>query len=216
MRQEYECPSKVHEQAVHRFYNDCVSESGIPLIVDCGANIGLASIWYAQKFPRAKIVALEPEPENFRILTMNVSNYPNIIPVHGGISDRKTYFTLSNVTNAPWAWETIEADSGQIRAFTIPDLLESVPNAVLMIVKVDIEGGEVGLFRSNVGWVPEAPVIVFEAHDSLFSWRGTFHAVVSILTKQPRDYIQSGENTFSFLHSMRSEGDHRISEMSSN
>ena len=70
--------------------------------------------------------------------------------------------------------------------------------------QIDIEGSEVGLFRSNVDWVNEAPVIVFESHDSLFNWRGTFHAVVSILTKRPRDYIQSGENTFSFLHSMAS------------
>ncbi len=79
-----------------------------------------------------------------------------------------------------------------------------MPDAVLMIVKIDIEGSEVGLFRSNVDWATETPVIVFESHDALFNWRGTFHAVVSILTRQPRDYIQSGENTFAFLHSMGS------------
>jgi len=133
---------------------------------------------------------------------MNAANYPNIVPVHGGISDRETPLILSNTGDDPWAWETTESESGQIRAFTIPGLLANVTDAALMIVKIDIEGSEVGLFRSNVDWANETPVIVFESHDSLFNWRGTFHAVVSTLTKRPRDYIQSGENTFSFLHSM--------------
>ena len=179
-------------------------KSKTPLIIDCGANIGLASIWYAQKFPAAKIIAVEPEPENFRILTMNAASYPNIVPIQGGISDRETRLSLANRDDAPWAWETTEADSGQIMSFTIPSLLETLPSAILMIVKIDIEGSEVELFRSNVDWVAQTPVIVFEAHDGLFNWRGTFHAVVSILTKQPRDYLQNGENTFSILHSIRS------------
>jgi FkbM family methyltransferase len=204
LRREYDCPSEEHDQAIRRFYDTCVAESKTPLIIDCGANIGLASIWYAQKFPRAKIIAVEPEPENYRILTMNAANYPNIVPIQGGISDRETRLSLVNQGDAPWAWETIEADSGQVRSFTIPSLLKTVPDGVLMIVKIDIEGSEVDLFRSNVEWVAHTPVIVFEAHDGLFSWRGTFHAIVSILTKQPRDYLQKGENTFSLLHSMRS------------
>ena len=201
---EYDCPSEGHNQAVIKYYTNCVEKLKVPLIIDCGANIGLASIWYAQKFPLAKIISVEPEPENFRILAMNAAFYPNIVPIHGGISDQETNLTLSNTGDAPWAWEATEAESGEIRAFTIPGLLANVTDAALMIVKIDIEGSEVGLFRSNVDWVNETPVIVFESHDSLFNWRGTFHAVVSILTKRPRDYIQSGENTFSFLHSMAS------------
>jgi FkbM family methyltransferase len=205
---EYECPSEGHNQALFRFYTNCVEKLKVPLIIDCGANIGLASIWYAQKFPRAKIIAVEPEPENFRILAMNATYYPNIVPIHGGISDRQTSLMLSNMGDAPWAWETAESESGPIRAFTIPGLLADVPNAELMIVKIDIEGSEVGLFRSNVDWAHETPVIVFESHDSLFNWRGTFHAVASVLIKRPRDYIQSGENTFSFLHSLGSMQGH--------
>jgi FkbM family methyltransferase len=199
---EYDCPSQGHNQAVFRYYTNCVEKRMVPLIIDCGANIGMASIWYAQKFPLAKIISVEPEPENFRILAMNAANYPNIVPIQGGISDQETKLILSNTGDAPWAWETREAESGPIRAFTIPGLLANVTDAALMIVKIDIEGSEVGLFRSNVDWANETPVIVFESHDSLFNWRGTFHAVVSILIKRPRDYIQSGENTFSFLHSM--------------
>ena len=146
------------------------------MIIDCGANIGLAALWYAPKFPQAKIIAVEPEPENFRILTMNAAGYSNIIVVHGAVSDRQTRVSLSNVGNEPTAWETIKGDSGTVHTYTIPGLMKNFPNSNLMIIKIDIEGSEVALFRSNVEWVTDTPVIVFESHDWLFNWRGTFHA----------------------------------------
>jgi hypothetical protein len=71
-----------------------------------------------------------------------------------------------------------------------------------LVVKIDIEGSETGLFRSNLDWAAETPLIVFEPHDWLFNWRGTFHAIMSVLVRQPRDYLQNGENTFSILHAI--------------
>jgi FkbM family methyltransferase len=201
--QEYDSASEEHEINVAHFYDDVLGHSDVPVIIDCGANIGIASIWYAQRFPEARIIAVEPEPENFRILGMNAANYPNITPVQGGISDRRTHVSLTNAGNAPWAWETTESDdSGETETFTIPDLVAAVPRSRLMTVKIDIEGSEVELFRSNLDWPRETPLIVFEAHDRRFAWRGTFHAIATVLTDQPRDYIQKGENTFAFSHDL--------------
>jgi FkbM family methyltransferase len=201
--EEYDSASQAHETIMSHFYADVLDQSEVPVIIDCGANIGIASIWYAQRFPRARIIAVEPEPGNFRILAMNAANYPNITPVQGGISDRQTRVSLTNVGDAPWAWETQECDdTGEIATFTIPDLLATVPRSRLMTVKIDIEGSEVELFRSNLDWPQETPLIVFEAHDRLFAWRGTFHAIVAALTDHPRDYIQKGENTFAFSHKL--------------
>lgn len=38
------------------------------IIVDAGANIGLMSIFYANKYPDAKIISLEPDRSNFTLL----------------------------------------------------------------------------------------------------------------------------------------------------
>jgi hypothetical protein len=78
--------------------------------------------------------------------------------------------------------------------------LNHEPNSVPLIVKVDIEGSEVQLFRSNLEWVEQTPLIVFELHDWLGGWRGTGHAVFSCLSTHRRDYMQRGENMFSFGH----------------
>ena len=59
------------------------------VIVDCGANIGLASIYFANKYPSAKIIAIEPEKDNFELLKLNTGEYTNIIPVNNGIWNKK-------------------------------------------------------------------------------------------------------------------------------
>src|SRR3984893_1559612 len=57
-------------------------------IVDAGANIGMASIYFAHKYPQAKIIAIEAEASNFDILTRNVRPYPAIISVHAALWNR--------------------------------------------------------------------------------------------------------------------------------
>jgi hypothetical protein len=109
---------------------------------------------------------------------------------------------LKNIGDAPWTWETEESESGNVETVTIPGLLSRTPNSRPLIVKIDIEGSEVELFRSNIDWVEQTPLVVFEEHDWLFNWRGTSHAIFSALTKHPRDYLRRGENTFSFSHSL--------------
>src|SRR3954470_9753237 len=55
------------------------------VIIDAGAHIGLASAWFAQRFPDAMIVSLELERSNFELLRTNTAAYPNIRPVHAAL-----------------------------------------------------------------------------------------------------------------------------------
>ncbi len=50
-------------------------------IVDAGANIGLASAYFARRFPEARIVALEPDRTNYDLMCHNVRAFPNVEPV---------------------------------------------------------------------------------------------------------------------------------------
>ena len=43
------------------------------VIVDAGANIGLASILFANRYPQAEFLAIEPEHDNFNLLADNVA-----------------------------------------------------------------------------------------------------------------------------------------------
>ncbi|MGD0488393.1 MAG: FkbM family methyltransferase [Syntrophorhabdales bacterium] len=49
-----------------------------PIITDGGANIGMSSLYYYSKYPRARIYAIEPATENGDLLRRNLSGLPNI------------------------------------------------------------------------------------------------------------------------------------------
>lgn len=186
-----------HARAMANCASRLKALSRTPLIVDCGANIGLTSIWYAHLYPDARIIAIEPEPDNFALLAKNVSGYPNIKPIMAAVSDHTGRVSLTNDGTDPWAWRVEEDQIGETALTTIPEVLAQEPGSALFIVKIDIEGAEEFLFRSNTDWAVDVPLIVFESHDWLFPGRGTAHAILSRLVEQRRDYLQKGENTFS-------------------
>jgi FkbM family methyltransferase len=45
-----------------------------PVILDCGANIGMATLYFKWLYPEAHIAAFEPDPVTFKILEQNVSD----------------------------------------------------------------------------------------------------------------------------------------------
>lgn len=202
LQQEYDVPYPTHSEAVSTFYRRALSSSKRPVIIDCGANIGMASVWYAHRFPEALIYAIEPEPENFSMLLKNCENYKNITPIQAAISDQQGLVTLDNRSDEPWAWETVISDTGTIPAITIPQLLARTENAALFIIKIDIEGFEIDLFRSNYDWIRDAPLLIYEGHDWLFPGRGTAHAILSKICEERRDYLQRGQTAFALSHKL--------------
>jgi FkbM family methyltransferase len=208
LRREYDFAEwPAHHDAIARAYAAILDAGKVPVIVDCGANIGLASIWFARMFPHATVYAVEPEPRNCAMLRRNVAAYANVTPIQAGISDRVTRLSLHNPADEPWACQTEESESGGVATVTVPDLLARMPNSVPLIVKIDIEGYETSLFRSNTAWTEQTPLVVFEMHDWLFSWRGTGDAMLRCLTRRPRDYLVRGENIFSFAHPQTQVGE---------
>jgi FkbM family methyltransferase len=193
-----------HHAMIRKTYADLVAAGRTPVIVDCGANIGFASIWFALQFPQARVYAVEPEPDNFAMLQRNAAGYANIVPVQAGVSDRVTRMTLRNPAGEAWAFQTAESAHGTIESVTLPDLVARAPDAAILIVKIDIEGSEGALFRSNGVWAAQTPLMIFEMHDWLLPWQGTAGAVLRHLVEQPRDYLIRGENLFAFAHPVKS------------
>jgi FkbM family methyltransferase len=52
------------------YYFQCDTDS--PTIHDCGANLGMASLYFKWLYPKATIHAYEPDPETFALLQKNV------------------------------------------------------------------------------------------------------------------------------------------------
>lgn len=139
------------------------------LIIDGGANIGCSTIFFANKYPDARIIAVEPDLSNYKRLLLNSSMYNNIIPIHAALWSKKTWLKLKNYEYGHMALqveELEEPDEGAIPSLTIPDLLESVNADHIDILKLDIECAEKQVFEANSSaWLDKVGMIILELHD---------------------------------------------------
>jgi len=102
---------------------------------------------------------------DYKVLTLMAKNHSNIIPVRAAVSDRASRMSMSNQSDTPWSRQTLEADTGNTRAITIPHMIAMRSAFAPMVVKVDIEGLEANLLRSGTEWVDDLPLLVSKMHD---------------------------------------------------
>ena len=140
-------------------------------ICDLGANVGLASIYFANRFPNAKIIAIEPERENFLQLKANTAAYENIEIIHGAAWPRDTNLSIVNTdkgSNAFQVKETTIEEEVDCVGISIPTILENFAKNRIDLLKMDIEGSELDLFadqESLQNWITKIGVLMVELHD---------------------------------------------------
>lgn len=151
-------------------YEEIVASGKRPVVVDAGANIGTASLWFSQQYSQAAVVAIEPDPQNATILRRNAQGR-GITVIEAAIGSQSGF--VSVLTNGhSWGVRTERAPTG-VKIVTVEDAVSSVPNGELFIVKVDIEGFESDLFASNTDWIDQAFLVYIEPHDWLFPGKRT-------------------------------------------
>lgn len=89
-----------------------LSGSGVPLILDLGANIGLSSLYFCKNWPLAKVVALEPERRNLETLLLNIKGIPSIDAIHAAISSHDGTVRITNPDDDAWGYRTQETAEG--------------------------------------------------------------------------------------------------------
>jgi FkbM family methyltransferase len=145
-------------------------------IVDAGANVGYASVYFANRYPDATIVALEPEPSNFELLVKNTAPYPNVRPVHGALWSEDGELDIVSVDSAGhWGTMTQMAGeqladargrvSGATPAFSVPTLMARHGLDHVDIFKIDIEGAEREVFADPSAWLPRVDALIVELHE---------------------------------------------------
>ncbi len=135
-------------------------------IIDAGAHIGLASVFFACRYPDAIIVAIEPEPSNFAILQMNAERHPNIRPVKAGLWSKKTHLRIENEHVATWSFRVVENATGDgIPALGVRDIMEDFKQSRIDVLKIDIEGSELEVLKHSAEWIDDVHTMIIELHD---------------------------------------------------
>lgn len=164
------------------------------IIMDLGANVGFASVYFADRFPGAKIIALEPNKDNYELAGRNVKNYGNVQLVHGAIWNKPEEIHVVDKGYGEGAF-MIEAGRGAdaVQAYTIKQLMEIVKVDFIDVLKIDIEGSEKEIFEYGYEeWLPHTKIILVETHDRYR--KGTSKAVFNTISKYEFSLELSGEN----------------------
>ena len=184
-------PEHLRERVLER-YREIIDGGSIPIIADIGANIGSASLWFKQQFPQAAVVAVEPDPDNAAVLRRNLPESSLATVVEAAIGATAGFVSLENRSSG-WAVQTKRADSG-IAVVTVDDVLAQVPSGTPFIVKIDIEGFESDLFKSNLDWIAHAYVVMIEPHDWMLPGQMTSRAFQQAMAAHPFEMFIRGEN----------------------
>jgi FkbM family methyltransferase len=166
-------------------------------ILDCGANIGLATLFFRSKFPAAIIVAVEPERGNFERLQKNTAGLANVHCVNRGIWTRDACLKIEDAWNfGSWGFvcrEVEKEEPGTVKAMGIESLMKQFGRSEIDLLKMDIEGSELEVFSANYeSWLPKCKIIVIELHDAYR--KGCSKAFFSALVKYDFSVFHRGEN----------------------
>ncbi|HVU34120.1 MAG TPA: FkbM family methyltransferase [Opitutaceae bacterium] len=140
-------------------------------VLDLGANIGLASIRFAARWPAARILAVEPAEENFALLQRNTGAYPMIARDRAAVWAHAAELAILNPGDAANAFRLGTAAAGPAAAAvpgrTIDEFATRFGCGAWNLVKMDVEGAEAEILNANTRWLDAVSVLVIELHDRI-------------------------------------------------
>ncbi len=139
------------------------------VIVDIGANIGAASVFFAMAYPKSRVVAYEPSAANFDLLLRNVAGLENVECHPIGLADRNGHGCLhggsshtmqNSLFKSAETGDTIESVNLE-RAGQVLSFLRQAESAV---VKIDTEGAEMAILNDLAPLPDGLDLIYVEYH----------------------------------------------------
>ena len=184
-------------QAIQIFGSDLYGfqvDTDCPVILDCGAHIGLASIYFANKYPNSQIHAFEADPaiagmlvDNIESLKLkNVTVYPKAV----WINEDGVNFTQSGDDSGFINKEELNG-LGKVPSISLKKILE---NQHVDLLKLDIEGAEYQVINDCRQVLSNVKNIIVEVH-KFRKQNGSLGNLLKTLEKNNFEY------TFGDLHS---------------
>lgn len=149
------------------------TDNPAPLIIDAGAHIGLATLYFKKLYPAARVIAIEPHPENIKLLEQNI--FENqlddvmVVPAALDIQEGNTafyadasgrhWFSTAGFTEGSW---NKQQQSQSLMVPTLP--LSNFLQEPVDFLKMDIEGAEQAVLNTARERLPQIKHLMIEFH----------------------------------------------------
>jgi len=167
-----------HQVFLQQHYIRCVKlrspkQNQGPTIIDAGANVGYSVIFFKLYFPDSKILAIEPDKENFTRLSLNINRnqVTGVTLLRGALWPLSSYLTTKrNFRDNSESAITVEptANVAEVKGYPFDSLLKLNSWHNVWLTKIDIEGGEQFLFDTAINAdsiLQRTEILAIEIHD---------------------------------------------------
>jgi FkbM family methyltransferase len=174
-------------------------------IIDAGANVGFTSIYLKKFFPKAKIVAIEPDQGNFKMLNTNLmdNGIEDVYPLRAGLWFKEEDLSLGQGRDQmEWAifLQSGNSDSNKentVKGFPLSKIKDMYKFPRVDILKIDIEGGERFLFtneKDTADLLQNVKYLAIEIHDEF----NITQQIKTLIFNQGFSYFTEGETLFAY------------------
>ena len=147
---------------------DFEARSPSPRILDCGANVGVASLYFKRRYPAARVTAYEADPALFAMTKANLAA--------NGAGDVDTVNAAVWTSNGRVTFRAEGSDSGMIDglagavagpAVDVPSLRlrDIIAGEEIDLLKLDIEGAEDSVLADCESVLHRVHAIVMDLHE---------------------------------------------------
>ncbi len=194
-----------------------------PEIIDAGAHIGLSSLYFKHLWTGAKVLAIEPHPDSFKLLEENVmvNQLDNVTVLQLALSNSdqptailyadpdKTWLQSASIT--PGAWNGKQLDTTPV---VVPaGRLSTLITKPIDLLKLDVEGAETAVIDDLIkhNKLTYCKNVIVEFHQTknndlnTFSKRLTAHNYKLIDTKNDPKEHKPNQNSLYILYFSISE-----------
>jgi FkbM family methyltransferase len=139
------------------------------VVIDAGANVGFAALYFLNKMSNATVYCIEPDPDNFIFLQKNLKaelESGQIKTVLAGLSDKDGFMNLQTnglKYNASLV-KTPSKNAIEVNTYTVETFLKKYVPGRVNIFKIDIEGAEESIFASDISWLKKVDAMLIEFH----------------------------------------------------
>jgi FkbM family methyltransferase len=120
-------------------------EEGHQLIVDCGANVGMATLFFKRMAPKSSVICFEPNPKAFHYLKRNIeeNKLADVTLVNAGLSDVEgsINFFVDESNTLISSIEKNRAGRNELKVQSTT-LTSYIQNRLVRFAKIDVEGAE--------------------------------------------------------------------------
>jgi FkbM family methyltransferase len=141
-------------------------------VIDCGAHIGAFSVMCSRYLKNVEVIAFEPNPDSFELLSNNAVQFGNIKAINKAVSTTAGELNLYEPADSEWTgrWSVLPNTNNYISIEAL-DLFSYIKNLdkPVFILKMDIEGYEEYIVNnSSEEDFAGIKIIIVETHTDFF------------------------------------------------